>query len=395
MKQTLGFLILGACFLVSFTQDKQNVKCQDDKQSKDHPAKCTKSCEKCNASIKKAITFVEKNLDDMAGLSKPVTSAIFGMACLMASDAKLIDGKHRIEEIRTYLEKYVKRVNEHMKNGNVPEYNKAKPVDSNETHCINWSLAFTGLFFAELKLRGFQDVDKTLSLIISILEDTQVDHGWGHHKFRTKSKDIKIYKYIYPNIVLASSALVSSTLALLKNRLKMKVNALDKIYDHFKICQFSDGSFQYEPKNEIKDFSGIVRTAYVLFALDCLGVSHNDSIFEKSSDCIRKNIENLSEGHGSSSLGLMISALTCQMLGKDEWYTYRDTFIDKIIKNQREDGSFKCICIGKNDRVTCDEKLSKFLKVPEQVTKTYVTTQYTFVLLFKNNLEILKKDKSK
>ncbi len=292
-------------------------------QSKEHPEKCDLACQSCATSVKKAIDYLDKNLFSLTNMGspfRPTTYAAAGLAYVLATDAKLCAKKDAIDKTKAYLEEYINETAERLKKGNIPETMTTIYFWSQYV----WPTSVTGLFFSELKLRGYSNVQGSLDKIAYILEESKIEGAWGHHKPK------KLSQGGYPNTLLISTGMATFTLALLKNKLKMKIKATDDIHDFFKKHQLKDGNFPYDPKQKLAGKDSVGRTSAILLALYLLGTEAKDPVLTKSANYVRNNIDNISNTHGCPTLGVLYGSMACYVLGTEEFGKFKGIYLDKL-----------------------------------------------------------------
>jgi hypothetical protein len=336
-------------------------------------------------------------LPDMDGTPrKPFTYAFTGLVYLMEPGSRT--GPDRIRPIRAYLTQWIDRLGERLKDPQV------LPVGYGvaDSRCVcqyTWPLAAAGLFFGELEVRGMdaRQAHATVEKILDLLVDAQDGNGgWGHGRIRDPSSA----PGGYPSTLLASSNCVATALGLLATiEGHDRPEAIKRARAYYRAARLPNGSFPYDPSQRQSGFSetNAGRTAGALFAWHALGMERDDA-FSGSARYLLDHLAWVPEGHGSPCLNMVMGALACRMLGKEEWAKYKALAFPRIVAAQDGNGVLKCICEKRAFGVTCDSEdlfrgMGGFTGFAD-TQAAFTTALHAFVLLLdRGDLRILDRRK--
>lgn len=187
----------------------------------------------------------------------------------------------------------------------------------------------------------------------------------------------------YPATLLSSTNCVAPALGVMKMRCGVATRTLDGAREYYRAAELGNGNFPYDPSQRSADLdtTGAPRAAGAIFALLCMGVPADDPVLSKAREYVAENMEYLSEGHGSTTYGLLMGALACRALGDREWKAFDGMFAPRILGTQDKDGAFGCICEGKSFGTSCDEEHLGAMSFFADGQKAYLTAIQTLILL--------------
>lgn len=271
----------------------------------------------------------------------------------------------------------------------------------------NWPTAVAGLFFAEALQRGKlrTEAKAGCARALKILEATQQeDGGWGHDDGRRggiggvslpiPDPTGRRGRLDYPKTLLATSNVCGTAVAALRRALKKaEAQSGTKARAYFAAAQNGDGSFPYDPSQTRKgqdSFGGMGPadvisapvTSGALLALRSLGVG-DEPCAAKALAFVDAHPEGLSEGHGSATFGLMMSALEASSRSEEAWKAFRERFLRRVLNAQGKDGTFACACAHGSFGTTCDtDALPGGMQFPghDQDSRMYVTALHSLIL---------------
>lgn len=163
---------------------------------------------------------------------------------------------------------------------------------------------------------------------------------------------------------------------------------------HYRYAELANGNFPYDPsqRSAHASLTGVSRAAGAVLAMHALGIPWSDVGIERALEFVDEHFDYLSEGHGSSTLGLLLAALMQRARGEKAWQRFRGAYFRRILDAQQPDGSLVCICRGKAFGSTNDSKPfgGKLARAGDEgaigavfgdTTKAYVTASHTLILL--------------
>ncbi len=328
--------------------------------------------EERDEAIERGLAYLDKTvfaMHDAAGTPrKQFTVAVTGLVGLLAGDArsKTARSKYRfVEKARKYLDGYVAEV---AKRTADPRQLPPTSDGFNSEHVMQytWPLGMSALFYGELHARGRHKASaaKTLRSIVHVLAAAQAPNGgWGHAQTREKGKPRGTSEMDgyggYPDTLLASSNLVTASLALVKPIAPPeKEDLFDRALAYYEYAEHSNGNFPYDPsqRSAHMDMTGVSRAAGAVLAMHLLEVDWEEIGMSRALEFVDEHIEYLSEGHGSSTFNLMLAALLQRLRGPKAWGAFKETFFRRLVDGQRKNGSFECICQNKAFGSTNDSK---------------------------------------
>lgn len=341
-----------------------------------HSAKCPTDCRTCLPAVTKALDYLADNMsklmDNEGSPFKPSIYAIGGLAFIASNMPKY---QRNINDASKYLSGYIDKVEK----------------DANKTQSC-WPTAFAGIFFSELALRGDGGAKTVLNKIMKILQIAQNQNGgWGHQKDNLQKDIFKDKGMTYPDTLMVVTNFAAAALGLMKNRLQIAVpnDVLTRAFKYFEKSQCGDGSFPYDPSQNMGTEPG--RTSGACFALYCMS-QEGTNTYKRGMKLVVDKLAELPESHASSSMHILTGALATFVNG--DYKKWNDLFRDKILGNQDTDGGFKCICSG--NVFNCDDRSSRMgggMFGADQ-GKMYVTANYSLALLLgMDGLAINKKGK--
>lgn len=328
-----------------------------------HGKSCPSDCPPCGAALRRGLEYLRKNVglmpDNTGTPIKPSVQALAGLAFLGSRDTQYGD-----DALRCF--KAVKAYSENAR------------IDAEQSV---WPVAFAGWLAAELARRGRKD-PALAGAIVRFLERTQQpDGGWGHDAAPARPARG------YPKTLLVTTNAAATALALLKP----EGPSTERARRHYESAQLPErrgvpgGGFPYDATQNAGGEAG--RTAGACWALRAMG---EKAIRGRAEAFLLANLPKLPEGHASSCLHVFSGGVACCLMGGDAWKRYNELFRDRILKAQRPDGSFKCICSG--DVFCCDERKAEMLErggLGSNSTRLYISVLFTLVLEL-DRLEILK-----
>jgi len=372
-----------------------------------------------DTAINAGIRYLDRTLfqlPDAAGTPrKQFTIAVTGLVYLLARDGVGLrtDGKAGVKKARAYLAKYVAEVAQRTADpSQIPA--QAGRISSNQMMQYTWPLAMTALFLGELHARGVEKAAarREIGRIVGLLVEAQAPNGgWGHGRVgdKGKARGASVMDGFggYPDTLLASSNLVATSLGLVQGVAAPKPkDTLDRARAYYRYAELANGNFPYDPSQRAAhtDLTGVSRAAGAVLAMRALDVPWKDRAIVRALEYVDDHFEYLSEGHGSSTHNLLLCALLQRARGEQEWQRFKHGYFGRILKLQKEDGSFGCICRNKAFGSTNDDnpfggksgtpfggksvgKVSRsgsgkgFGGIFEAGTKTYVTAIHTLILL--------------
>lgn len=328
-----------------------------------HGKACPSDCPPCGAALRRGLEYLKKTVgrmpDNTGTPIKPSVQALAGLAFLGSRDTQYGDDAMRcFKAAKAYTES----------------------ARTDATQAV-WPVAFTGWLAAEFSRRGRRD-PVLADAVTKFLERTQQpDGGWGH------DSDPARPARGYPATLLVTTNVAATAFALLKP----EHPALAGARRHYESAQLAGrreidtGGFPYDATQNAGGEAG--RTAGACWALRAMG---ERTVRGRAEAFLLANLPKLPEGHASSCLHVFSGAVACYLIGGDAWKRYNELFRDRILRAQRPDGSFKCICSG--DVFCCDEwKAERMEKgaLGSPSTRLYISVLFTLVLELER-LEILK-----
>lgn len=343
-----------------------------------------------------------------------------------AAWATLVAGKpgRRAKELQRmlrFLDRYVDTVHKQVTKGGDAPKRRLPPgappgfsMPSGEIQ-FTWPLGVIAHVYAECIARGVQSrqARKQLALVLDVLRRTQqTNGGWGHDDARLPGMGVPEFQLPkeagggsmkYPATLLAASHIALSGYAVgLKALRKGDKTSLAKGRCYFTTSQNGDGSWPYDPSQRHgtgnKDATEVARTSGAVFALLCAGAKPGDKPVRDALALVDAETDKLSEGHGSSALGLMFGALLARgrapakrpAKSVDSWQVFRAAYFGPLLGVQAKTGAFSCYCRGKAFGVTNDTEplpgvpvMPGFDYVRDQ--KVYVTAIYALILALDRN----------
>lgn len=289
---------------------------------------------------------------------------------------------------------------------------------SDGTQC-NWPTAVAGLFLAEALQRGKLGKEAKAGCVraLRVLEATQQeDGGWGHDDARrggVSGMDLGIPdptgrhgKLNYPKTLLSTTNVCATALGALRRALKKEAgDSARKARAYYAAAQNGNGSFPYDPSQVMKgggpgtgepgaggpgmggpnpaDELGAPLTAGALLALRSLGAPDSDPIVRAARAYVDAHPQGLSEGHGSATYGLLLSALEASSRSEAAWIAFRERFLRRLLEAQQKDGTSLCACRHGSFATTCDtDPLPGAPDMPGQAqdARMYVTALHALIL---------------
>ncbi|MHC5010804.1 MAG: prenyltransferase/squalene oxidase repeat-containing protein [Planctomycetota bacterium] len=328
--------------------------------------------EERDGAISRGIGYLQRTvfqLPDATGTPrKQFTVAVTGLVDLLAGDGRTSTTRRRstlAEKARRFLEAYVTEVRERT----VDPAQLAETSDATSSaHAMQytWPIAMAGIFFGEMHARGLNEAEaaRTLRTIVAILEAAQAPNGgWGHAQFRGRGKPRGPSEMdgfgAYPDTLLASSNLVATSLVLVRPVAPPeKDDVFDRALTYFEYAELANGSFPYDPSQRAAhiDMTGVSRSAGAVLAMRLMGIEEDDIGVSRALELVDEHFEYLSEGHGSSTLNLLLAAFLQRLRGTQAWSRFKETFFRRILDDQAADGSFTCICQNKAFGSTNDSR---------------------------------------
>lgn len=391
---TLLFVSL-VCLLGGRTNAKEK------KEDAAAPAKPVTAAER-DAAIARGIKYLEGTvfkLRDAAGTPrKQFTVAVTGLVGLLARDGATASARSKsdlADRARKYLDAYVDEV----RRGTARPEQLAETSDAwSSAHVMQytWPIGMAGLFYGELHARELDQARaaRTLRTIVDVLEAAQAPNGgWGHARVRGRGKPRGTSLMDgfggYPDTLLASSNLVASSLALVRPiAAPKKEDVFDRALAYFEYAELANGSFPYDPSQRSAhiDMTGVSRAAGAALAMHLLGVEWDEIGMSRALELVDEHFDYLPEGHGSSTLNLMLAALLQQRRGPRAWARFKEAFFRRILDLQAANGSFACICENKAFGSTNDSRppggaSGSFPAYFANRTDTYVSAMHTLILL--------------
>jgi hypothetical protein len=262
-----------------------------------------------------------------------------------------------------------------------------------------WPLAMAAILLAECHEQGLDasGAKRALQRIATLLGEAQGENGgWGHGRIAPRDgggapapSPLAGFPEVgggYPSTLLASSALVATALG----RSRSAVPGLagpdaGAARRYFEDAQLPNGNLPYDPSQRSADGdrTGAARAAGALVALWSLGVPLSDRTLARAADYLDAHEGDVSEGHGSATLGLLYGALAARVRGDRTWRAFRERFFPRILAAQSEEGAFACIAEGTLFGTTNDSRpFGGPLGGPfQEGVDVYVTALHAWILL--------------
>jgi hypothetical protein len=343
-------------------------------------------------------------------------SAVAGWAFLLLEErgeaaAPMPARSKSLARLAGHVDQYLQKVERFLDRGGKPPVpggevpRDLEEMDLNDGMQCNWPAAAAGLFFAEALQRGKLRAEAKAACVraLKILEATQQeDGGWGHDDGRRggiggvtlpiPDPTGRRGRLDYPKTLLSTSNLCATAVAALRRALKKEGGeSVKKARAYYLAAQNSDGSYPYDPSQTCKEREGFgpsempieaPLTAGALLAIRSLGAGDLPCA-AKALAFVEAQTANLSEGHGSASYGLMLSALEASQRGEAAWKTFRGHHLRRLLDAQGKSGTFACACKHGSFGTTCDtEPLPGGVEFPghDEDSRMYVTALHTLIL---------------
>ncbi len=132
--------------------------------------------------------------------------------------------------------------------------------------------------------------------------------------------------------------------------------------------------------------TGVSRAAGAVLAMHLMDVDWDEIGMSRALELVDEHFAYLSEGHGSSTLNLMLAALLQHRRGPQAWARFKETFFRRIVEGQAANGSFACVCQNKAFGSTNDTRPVGGASGGDAAyfanrTDTYVSAIHTLILL--------------
>ena len=358
--------------------------------------------EERDAAIAKGVRYLEREvfkLREAAGTPrKQFTVAVTGLVALLAGDGTTTTARRAgplVDKARRYLDRYVAEVRKATAD---PAFLAETSGSSAGARLMQttWPTGMAGLFFGEMHARGIHEADaaRTLRTIVDVLEAAQAPNGgWGHAQVRGRGRPRGPNEMdgfgSYPDTLLASTNLVAASLTLVRPIAPpVQEELFNRALAYYEYAELANGSFPYDPSQRAAhmDMTGVSRAAGAVFAMRLLGAAWDDIGVSRALELVDEHFEYLPEGHGSSTLNLMLAAFLQRLRGPRAWARFKETFFRRILDGQESNGSFLCICENKafgstNDSRPFGGKARGDSAFFANRTDTYVSAMHTLILL--------------
>ncbi len=334
--------------------------------AKDDP-KASKKPQKPAATRAEAILRAVRRLDedvstgdrDMNEQHRVFTTAIAGLDFLLdASGAKGVAHADRVDRCAETVGRYVEGAARAFASDRGAKDEMSSMMWSQTT----WALSAATLFYAERAARGQAKADSTARLreIADLLvKHQQADGGFGHDQWgRPRLPEISIplpgggtRKLKYPATLLATTNWAAFAVGVLRPVGGKRLDpVVAKVKEYFRTSQCPGGAFPYDPSQRAEGgFSGDVtapaRTAGSYVGLRALGAPGTDKVVSRAADYLKRQVDDLPEGHGSAPHGVFFGALACLWMGAEPWSEFQKTVVPRILAGQDPDtGALDCVC---------------------------------------------------
>jgi len=208
----------------------------------------------------------------------------------------------------------------------------------------NWQVAIGGLFLCEycaaLKKRSPSLLtEKHHQLLKKIakecLDRMEPSGGWGHFPRRPNPLG-------YLELQIMSNWMLPTLGACRKLGVKVPQDKLDKAIQFIEnCCSEGQGGVGYSPQPGQKGTTADAsKTGGAIFAFGLLGRTDHP-LYPRMVAFWKKTVDGSGDGHGSTSMGLLCSALGARQIGEEEWQVFAANFFPKIMGNTDADASFK------------------------------------------------------
>lgn len=373
------------------------------------------SVDAVRASVAKALRYLDKTLPrlpDVQGTPRtPFTLAAGGIVLLVARDVDALPTERRgralpklLKRLDAWTEATAKRLGD--PDQLPPEHGQ---FSSNHVIQTTWPLAMVAWLASELEAREMHttwartQARRVVPLLIAAQER---DGGYGHGPVRDpeagQRKRDALRKRLppgavvaggsYPRSLVSATNLVGTALALLHARMSKRVLRADlgptlaRIRTHLEESELGNGNQPYDTtqRGAGGTRTGVPRAAGAWAALHLLGTPASGSpVQERHARWIDQHAADLSEGHGSSVLGLFHGALAMRLRGEAPWRRFRGLFFQRLLAHQGEDGHYVCICEERVFGATNDSKKAgiRLSGMPGMGPAPYVTVLHTWILL--------------
>ena len=329
---------------------------------------------------------------------KPFTVALYGLIDLKSRgptrEARRRDGA--AAKARRYLEHWL----------DVVEARAAKPAELPPRHGLassrhlvqyTWPAALAMWFLAEAdtSVARARAPRSSLRRLAQLLADAQDENGgFGHGRINPLPQgaddglpfDVPLG---YPSTLVSSTYVVLAALGHARERLGPAIDGVgQRAVDHLVASQLPEGLQPYDTsqRSAHRDPTGVPRAAGAAYALHAWGVPWTHRHQVRALQQVDDHVDLLSEGHGSSMLGLWFGALLARARGPRAWAAFRKAHLPALLDGQRDDGRLPCPCRGDTFGATDDDEpipgiAASMPGVFRAGTAAYVTALGTLILL--------------
>ncbi len=357
-----------------------------------HDQNCPAKCAKCTAAVKKALDFLagkqteegeipaeimKMNKKPLAyvstdkTVSQVMTTAITGLGFLAnGSTPTSGDYRERIKLIQGYLEK---KLNDIFKlkgigAGGGPAYSA----------CLSL-LFFTHIFEKEKDEQSRKLVPELVKYVSDRIGTKIGNSTWSG------GGNNNVIWFVSGQTSLANLCVISLARAkaagfevkdevfdLMKTYYPMIVEKAGAKYKGANV----EGTMKYDKHNNFPNEPRRGRSISALLALECLGI-HNDEQYKLTFDLARKNYDK-TETHHVPSLQTTLCAFTYHHFGEDDWKKFIAANYEKLLGNQKEDGSLEKLWNAEQLKAQNPEQTMQ----PNDTAfgETYATANFALVL---------------
>ncbi|MGE0193294.1 MAG: hypothetical protein AB7T63_14760 [Planctomycetota bacterium] len=328
---------------------------------------------------------------------KPFTVALYGLIELKAGGASREARRgSTVARARRYLEQWLGGVETRASK---PDQLPPRHGLASSRHLVQytWPAALALWFLADAESSTARAMAPRSSLrrLAELLADAQdANGGFGHGRIHAPAAgaddglpfDVPLG---YPSTLVSSTYVVLAALGHARGHLGPAIEGVgQKAVDHLVASQLPGGLQPYDTSQRSAhgDPTGIARAAGAAYALHAWGLPWTHRHQVRALEQVDERVDLLSEGHGSSMLGLWFGAMLARARGERAWAAFRKVHLPALLDGQHEDGRLPCPCRGATFGATDDDEPLPGLgaslpTVFRDGTDAYVTALGTLILL--------------